>query len=91
MNWFDLRGCLVAAFYLSAVWALTITEDTVNVGAINVQIGSLTINPGVYYSIVNNALTTLGGSLDNQGGFYVTSANGLAASVSIVSGTIKNS
>lgn len=86
-----VRGWLLLAFYLSATWALTITENTVNVGALNIKIGSLTINPGVYYSIVNNALTTLGGSLDNQGEFYVTSANGLAASVSIVSGTIKNS
>lgn len=86
-----LRGWLATALYLSAVWALTITENTVSVSPVSLSIGSLTINPDVYYSIVNNLLTTLGGSLDNQGGFYVTSANGLAASVSIVSGSIRNS
>lgn len=90
MSFLYLRGWLLSAFYLSAVWALTITENTVNVSPISLDIGSLTIYPDVYYSIVNNAATVLAGSLNNQGGFYVTSANGLAASVSIVSGSIRN-
>lgn len=87
----NLRSWLAATVWFTTVISLTITEDTVVVSPVSLSIGDLTINPDVYYSIVNNLLTTLGGNLDNQGGFYVTSSNGLAASVTIVSGTIKNS
>lgn len=82
---------LALAWYFATALGVTITENVISISPVNLAIGDLNINPGVYYSIVNNALTTIAGSLDNQGGFYVTSDNGLAASVSLVSGTIKNS
>lgn len=53
--------------------------------------GSLTINPDVYYSIVNNLATVIADNLDNQGEFYVTSTNLLAVAVSLVSSSVKNS
>ena len=51
----------------------------------------MSIDSDVYYSIVNNLATVIGGNLDNRGGFYVTSTNGLAAAVALASGTINNS
>lgn len=79
-----------AALLLQKARSLTITEDTVLVSPVNLEIGELNINPGVYFSIVNNVLTVLGGNLNNDGAFYVTSTNGLAASVTIASGSIIN-
>lgn len=82
---------LAVALYLATALGVVITENTISINPVNLAIGDLHILPDVYYSIVNNALTSLTGSLNNQGAFYVTSANGLAASVSIVSGSIRNS
>ncbi|OBA21773.1 hypothetical protein METBIDRAFT_24535, partial [Metschnikowia bicuspidata var. bicuspidata NRRL YB-4993] len=73
------------------VFAVTITENTVQISTIDITLGDLTINAGVYYSIVNSALVTLAGSVTNAGGFYVTSANGLAASVVMTGSSFVNS
>lgn len=77
--------------FVTSVISVTITKDTVQISPVNLQIGSLTINPDVYYSIVNNLATVIAGNLDNQGEFYVTSTNLAAAAVSLVSGSVKNS
>ncbi|KAM9887534.1 hypothetical protein OXX79_013561, partial [Metschnikowia pulcherrima] len=77
-------------YLLSVVSAVTITQNTVEVSTINLSLGDLTINSGVYYSIVNNALTALVGTVDNRGGFYVSSANGLAASVVMTGASFSN-
>lgn len=84
----SVAACLA---FVTSVISVTITKDTVHISPVNLQIGDLTINPDVYYSIVNNLATVIGGNLNNQGGFYVTSTNLVAAAVSLVSGSIENS
>ncbi|KAL6017172.1 hypothetical protein ACNR9Z_003391 [Candidozyma auris] len=91
MSILNIPVLLSVAYYLTTAWAVTISENTVVKSPVSLDIGELNINEGVYYSIVDNALTALGGNLNNKGGFYVTSENGLAASVTAVSGTIINS
>ncbi|KAK6459804.1 Hyphally regulated cell wall protein N-terminal-domain-containing protein [Scheffersomyces xylosifermentans] len=64
------------------VWAATITEDTIDRGTLNLGIGDTTIADGVYWSIVDNALTALAGS-----GFYISSTSNLIAlTVTLASG-----
>lgn len=83
---------LTLALFIAKSLAVVIDENTITIDPVNLSIGDLTILPDVYYSIVNNAATSITGSLDNQGGFYVTSTDSsLTASVSLVSGSIHNS
>ncbi|KAM3119216.1 hypothetical protein RJF_2812 [Candidozyma auris] len=82
---------LIVATCLSFARSLIITENTVEISPPNLVIEDLEIYPKVYFSIVNNLLTTIEGNLSNKGKFYVTSLNGLDSSVSLTSGTIFNS
>ncbi|OBA19410.1 hypothetical protein METBIDRAFT_46484, partial [Metschnikowia bicuspidata var. bicuspidata NRRL YB-4993] len=86
-------GALVVAisYFLILVFAVTITENTVQITTLDISIGNLIINAGVYYSIVNSVLVTIVGTVDNAGGFYVTSANGLTSSVVMTGGYFVNS
>lgn len=88
---FKSNSILASIVFATSAFAQTITENTVQISPVDLQIGDLTINSDVYYSIVNNLATVIGGNLDNRGGFYVTSTNGLAAAVALASGTINNS
>lgn len=88
---FRSKFVAVCLAFVTSVISVTITKDTVQISPVDLQIGDLTINPDVYYSIVNNLATVIAGSLNNQGGFYVTSTNLAAAAVSLVSGSIENS
>ncbi|SGZ48161.1 CIC11C00000001046, partial [Sungouiella intermedia] len=84
---------LVASIFLWCfTYAVDITQDTVLLSPINLQLGSLHVYPDVYYSIVNNLLTAITGNLqvDSGGAFYVTATNLLAASASLTSGTLLN-
>ncbi|KAM9930323.1 hypothetical protein OXX80_009437, partial [Metschnikowia pulcherrima] len=78
------------ACFLTLVSAVTITQNTVSISTYSVSLGDLTINAGVYYSLVNNVETLLSGKLDNEGGFYITAANGLAASVTMTGSSFLN-
>lgn len=91
MGIFRFQVLLTAVWCLSSVLALIIDQDTVVDFPVSLEIGSLQVNEGVSYTIKNNLLTVLAGNLDNRGSWFVTSTNGLAASVTIASGTILNS
>lgn len=80
----------VGLLLTTSVFGLEITSDTIEYGPLAVQIGALHVHPNVYFSIVNNLATVIGGNLDIEGSFYVTSTNGLASAVAAVSGTIHN-
>ncbi|ODV76939.1 uncharacterized protein CANTADRAFT_32420, partial [Suhomyces tanzawaensis NRRL Y-17324] len=73
------HSLLALALSLASTNAITITEDTIQRGTINVDIGGVIIAPGVYWSIINNALTTIAGSLTvgAGSGFYVSSTSDL--------------
>jgi hypothetical protein len=83
-------------FLLTAIGVLaqTITQDTVSRGVIDLGIGDVVITPGHYWSIINNAISAIAGSLDvgAGSGFYITSNNNLIAlSVTLLNlGTITN-
>ncbi|ODV78231.1 uncharacterized protein CANTADRAFT_84623, partial [Suhomyces tanzawaensis NRRL Y-17324] len=87
-----LNNILPALMLLAIVYAVTITEDTIERGTINLDVGDLVVAPGVYYSIINNALTTIVGSL-NVGagsGFYVSSTTSLIGLTIALAGVINN-
>ncbi|KAF8001811.1 hypothetical protein HF325_004312 [Metschnikowia pulcherrima] len=81
---------LVIVYLLTWVLAVAIISNTVEISTGHISLRDLTIDPGVYYSIVNNVFTTLVGSLENKGGFYVTSADGWGGSVTIKGSSIVN-
>lgn len=80
---------VVITYLLRLVSAVTITKNTVQNQGFDLS-GGITVNPGVYYSIVNNALTAIIGSVDNEGGFYATSSGGIASSVTMTAGSFLN-
>ncbi|CAN3369569.1 hypothetical protein DICA3_F26324 [Diutina catenulata] len=73
-------------FALQAFATLTLAEwvistDTVTRGTINLSLGSITIKPGVFWSIINNAVSIFTGNLSvgKGSGFYITSTSNLIA------------
>ncbi|CAN3357061.1 hypothetical protein DICA2_C07514 [Diutina catenulata] len=76
-----LRFLVLFQSLLAFSLAKVVTENTVTSGFIDLSIGSITISPGVYWSIINNALSVLTGSLTvgEGSGFYITSNSNLIA------------
>lgn len=74
-------------YILSVVSALTISQNTTVQGSLSVAVGDVSINKGVYWSIINNALTAIIGSVYNNGSFYVTSISDLIGLTLSVTGT----
>ncbi|EMG48043.1 hypothetical protein G210_1465, partial [Candida maltosa Xu316] len=66
---------------LNTALALEISSNTVDRGTIALNVGDITIDSGASWSIINNAVSTLVGSLDVQpdAGFYITSTSPLIA------------
>ncbi|KHC67927.1 hypothetical protein MGS_05309, partial [Candida albicans P78042] len=64
---------------LNSVLALVITQNRVDRGVLDVSVGNITINSGASWSIINNAISTLVGSLTVQpnAGLYITSTSPL--------------
>lgn len=62
--------CLILQFAFS----LDITSDRVDRGTIDIGLGDTTIHSGASWSIINNAITALAGSLtvESDAGFYIT-------------------
>ena len=84
-------------FLVTAIGVLgkTITHDKVSRGKVDLGVGNTVIEPGVYWSIINNAFTVLAGGLKvgAGSGFYVTGNNKvLTLSVTLLNtfSTIKN-
>lgn len=79
--------CLVALqSLLGLAAAKDITEDTVSMGLVDLSIGGITIAPGVYWSIINNAMSVFTGDLrvGEGSGLYITSnLNVVALSVTL--------
>ncbi|KAM9936595.1 hypothetical protein OXX80_003859 [Metschnikowia pulcherrima] len=86
-------GALATAFVclFGVISAVTITQNTVEVSPISLSLGELYINPGVYYSIVNNFQTLLARSVYNKGGLFITAADSYTASVTMTGDTFMNS
>ena len=59
---------------LNSVLALVITQNRVDRGTLDLSVGDITINSGASWSIINNAISTLVGSLTVQpnAGLYIT-------------------
>ncbi|OBA17945.1 hypothetical protein METBIDRAFT_47683 [Metschnikowia bicuspidata var. bicuspidata NRRL YB-4993] len=87
-----IRAVAVAILYfLAQVFAVIVTENTVQITTVDITLGDLVVNAGVYYSIVDSALVTLVGTVNVRGGFYVTSAKDLTSSVVMTGGIFVNS
>ncbi|ODV76607.1 uncharacterized protein CANTADRAFT_38556, partial [Suhomyces tanzawaensis NRRL Y-17324] len=78
--------------WVATAVATTITENTISRGTLNVDIGGITLNPGVYWSIINNALTTIAGSLNvsQGGGLYISSTSNLIGLTIALAGVINS-
>ncbi|EAZ63274.2 hyphally regulated cell wall protein, partial [Scheffersomyces stipitis CBS 6054] len=74
----------------SSALALEVTEDTTEVGTISLDVGDITVDAGVYYSIINNALSAIVGNLDVEGSFYITSTSDLIALTVTLDGVINS-
>ncbi|CAN3484228.1 hypothetical protein DICA0_F10770 [Diutina catenulata] len=85
-TWLALQAIIAIAV------AQTVTQNTVTIGTINLSIGDITINPGVYWSIVNNALSAFTGSLNVGAGsaFYITSTSNLIALTVSLAGVLNS-
>ncbi|KAK6201727.1 Hyphally regulated cell wall protein N-terminal-domain-containing protein [Scheffersomyces amazonensis] len=89
----------VASLFLAIALKFTltltqqITQDTVDYGTIDIGVGDIDINPNVYYSIINNAITAIVGSLNvgDGGGFYISSVSNLIGlDVTLTGGNVFN-
>ncbi|KAK6875044.1 Hyphally regulated cell wall protein 3, partial [Candida tropicalis] len=72
---------LTAYLLVNPVFGIDITEDKVDRGAIDLSAGDITIHSGASWSIINNALTSILGSVEVQeeAGLYITSTLPLLA------------
>ena len=70
---------LIWLFLVQGLLAVTITQDTVTSGTINLSVGSITVSSGAYWSIINNAVSAFVGDLTVQSnaGFYISTTNPL--------------
>jgi hypothetical protein len=75
------RYLFFAIVNLGLVLARVITKDTVDSGLIDLSIGDIVITDNVYWSIINNAISSFTGTLQvgSGSGFYITSHNSLIA------------
>lgn len=66
---------------VNPVFGIDITEDKVDRGAIDLSAGDITIHSGASWSIINNALTSILGSVEVQeeAGLYITLTSPLLA------------
>ncbi|KAK6454749.1 hyphally regulated cell wall protein [Scheffersomyces xylosifermentans] len=77
-----LRNLLAAPLLLlGAVRAVTITENTVDRGLLSVGLNGVTVEDGVYWSIIDNFVTAFLGSVDvgTGSGLYISSSSSLLA------------
>ncbi|ABN65247.2 hypothetical protein PICST_43205, partial [Scheffersomyces stipitis CBS 6054] len=84
---------LAAFSFISAVTAVTITQDTIDRGAISLGLGDTIIEDGVYWSIIDNVITAFAGNVDvgTGSGLYITGLNPLLAlQVTLLSGSLTN-
>ena len=72
---------LTAYLLVNPVFGIDITEDKVDRGAIDLSAGDITIHSGASWSIINNALTSILGSVEVQeeAGLYITLTSPLLA------------
>ncbi|KAK6453592.1 Hyphally regulated cell wall protein N-terminal-domain-containing protein, partial [Scheffersomyces xylosifermentans] len=65
----------------AAVSAITISENTVDRGFLDLGIGGVTVEDGVYWSIVDNAISAFVGDIDvgTGSGLYISSTSSLIA------------
>ncbi|EMG47709.1 hypothetical protein G210_1869, partial [Candida maltosa Xu316] len=77
-----LRKILIPLFFIiNSVFTLEVTENTVDRGTISLNVGDVTIKPGAYWAIINNAVSAFVGKLDVQqgAGLYIASTSPLIA------------
>ncbi|EMG47705.1 hypothetical protein G210_1877, partial [Candida maltosa Xu316] len=77
-----LRKFFIPLFFLiTSVFAYEVTENTIDRGAISLNVGDITIKSGAYWSIINNAISAFVGKLDVQenGGLYISSTSPILA------------
>ena len=66
-----------AALLVSSAFAATISQDTTTRGTIAAIVGNTEVNQGVYWSIINNAITNFLGSLQVDGQLFISSNSNL--------------
>ncbi|KAK6453582.1 hyphally regulated cell wall protein, partial [Scheffersomyces xylosifermentans] len=86
------RKYLAIVLSIATVWATTISSNTITRGSVNLN-DAVTVNNGVYWSIIDNLAAAFGGDLTvgTGSGLYITTDNNLIAqSVTLLSGNILN-
>ncbi|ABN68018.2 hyphally regulated cell wall protein Exo-alpha-sialidase, partial [Scheffersomyces stipitis CBS 6054] len=79
-------------FSIATVWAKTITEDTIDRGAVAIDADETIIVDGVYWSLVDNDYTNFAGNVDvgEGSGFYISNTSPSSMYVAILSGSFVN-
>ncbi|KHC28212.1 hypothetical protein MGQ_05707, partial [Candida albicans P76067] len=69
------------ALLTQIVFAIEITENKVDRGTVTLNLGDITIYPGAFWSIIDNAYTNFVGKLDvrDGAGLYISSTSHLLA------------
>ncbi|CAL1205630.1 unnamed protein product [Candida parapsilosis] len=70
---------LIVYLYISVVSGLNIATNTIDRGAISLNVGDITINSGAYWSIINNAISAFVSNLEvaPEAGLYISSTSSL--------------
>ena len=70
---------LIVYLYISVVLGLNIATNTIDRGAISLNVGDITINSGAYWSIINNAISAFVSNLEvaPEAGLYISSTSSL--------------
>ncbi|EGV66322.1 hypothetical protein CANTEDRAFT_112457, partial [Yamadazyma tenuis ATCC 10573] len=91
MSWLKYAAIALCAV---STRAAEISLDRIDRDTVSLAIGDYKIDEGVYWSIIDNTLTSFTGGFENDGSFYITTDNrliGLTVSIINLLKTISNS
>ncbi|OBA22638.1 hypothetical protein METBIDRAFT_11451 [Metschnikowia bicuspidata var. bicuspidata NRRL YB-4993] len=87
----DINAVAVAiSFMANLVFALNITQNTVEIATGNLNISDIIIPSGLYLSVLNSPMISLLGIVQNSGELFVTSTENLLTSVKMTGVTFDN-
>ncbi|OBA24114.1 hypothetical protein METBIDRAFT_30457 [Metschnikowia bicuspidata var. bicuspidata NRRL YB-4993] len=86
-----LNICVTLPYFFTQILAVIISQNTITTNQRVEVIASLTINEGVFYSIIHNNFLTLLDKFENAGRLYVTASTGSQASLLLTGIHFKNS
>ncbi|GEQ67775.1 hypothetical protein JCM33374_g1440 [Metschnikowia sp. JCM 33374] len=73
-----------------SVTSLLISQDTIETTEKEALLSNLTVNPGVYYLLLNNRNTVITGSFENAGNFHVLRTHESSTNIMVTSKSFQN-